>query len=304
MKSLNVFMLFSGLLAQAMTAGCQQNTFSGANNKKNGSGASNREPLPISANGVGRKDDSGNGGPLTNPAPNNGSSGKGDAGFATNDTAVIPTAPEPMYASTGTALYSVNPLSGVATMVGQFNSDTQVWDIAIDGKGKMFAVDAMTLYAVNPLTAELTRIMDHGVSPINALTVLSDGTMVLAGNGVYLIDDATRTLSTLVPPGTYISSGDIIALPDRKLYWATRSTQDPRYDQLLVVNPGDGSVSLAGSIGASQVWGLGYARSKTYAFTPNGDISIISHTTGQIESRFSSNAGTPWTGAATNPVYW
>ncbi len=304
MKALTVIILSAGLLVSTITASCKQSTFSGESVKNNESGSTKKKPQPISGDGPGGSNNSGFFGPQTTPTAKPEKSGKDDVGFATNDTGAIPTAPEPMYGVTATALYSINPLSGIATMIGTFNGSNQIWDVAIDGKGKMFAVDSTTLYAVNPITAKLTRIMDHGVKTICGLTVLSDGSMVLAGNGVYMIDAATRTQRTLVPAGTYMTSGDIIALPDRKLYWSTVTGQGPRYDQLLVVNPDDGSVSLAGSIGVSQVLGLGYAAGKTYAFTVNGDISIISHTTGQIESKLSSNTRIPWTGAATNPVSW
>jgi len=221
MNVLSILILSSGFLIPAITSGCQKSTFGGETGKKNSGGAGQ----PVVADGAGKRDDLGEGVVKKDPGTSSDKNTDDVDGFATDQTSAIPEAPEPMYAATARALYSVNPSSGVATLIGQFNGSTQIWDIAIDGKGKMFAVDSNSLFAVDPLTAQLTWIMDHGVNPINALTVLSNGSMVLAGNGVYLIDNVTRSLRTLVPAGTHMSSGDIIALPDRKLYWSARSSR-------------------------------------------------------------------------------
>ena len=166
----------------------------------------------------------------------------------------------------------------------------------------MYGVNGSALYYVNASTSVLSLIPTNGITAfgnINGLTALSDGRLVIAGNGVAIYDVTTHQLSTLVAPNEYQTSGDIIALPDGYLYWSVNANAG---NQLLKINPSTGAVTLVGTLSYSGVWGLGYANNTFYGFDSSGAVFQIDPATAQTTHQV--NTGISWYGAATNPVLW
>jgi hypothetical protein len=211
----------------------------------------------------------------------------------------VPT--EPVYLHTGSTLYSWDPDSGLLSLIGDFHNEEAaehmlITDIAIDGDGRFYGVTYEGLYGIDGHTAETWRIVDLTL-PLFGLTATSDGRLVGGGDGLYIIDTETGALDTLVPPGTYETSGDLVGLPDGLLYWAVRDGDD-----LVVVDPNTGASTRRGVIGVGSVFGLGFAGDALYGFTEEGQVLHIDASTGAV-LEMGSLPG-EWYGATTNPVVW
>jgi DNA-binding beta-propeller fold protein YncE len=129
------------------------------------------------------------------------------------------------------------------------------------------------------------------------LTCLSNGTLVIGGSALSLIDPATgRVIRTLVPAGGYTTSGDVIALPDGMLYW----TVDGGNDRVVRVDPSSGATTPLPLLGVNDVYGLGFANSQMFGFSSDGRVLTIDPTSGAVMQNQSLPGS--WNGATTNPV--
>ena len=217
-------------------------------------------------------------------------------------------ATEVMYGQSPSTLYSYDPSSHASTVIANFRlangSAVSVRDIAITTNGLMYAVDGANLYYVNAATGVLTKLPTQGISTfgnINGLTALSDGDLVISGDGIVIYNIASQTLTTLLAPGGYQSSGDIIALPDGNLYMAASTNGN---DHLIRINPTTGATFDLGSLGHEAVYGLGYADGVFYGFASNGQVFNITTTSTSVSTSGNVNTGIEWYGATTNPVLW
>jgi hypothetical protein len=215
-------------------------------------------------------------------------------------------ATEAMYGESSSTLYSYNPTTNQSTSIATFKlasgSSISIFDIAINTNGLMYGVDGSNLYYINATTGVVTLIPTTGLGnfgDINGLTALSDGTLVISGNGIAAYNIATQSLTTLLAPGGYQSSGDIIALPDDYLYMAVTTNGS---DHLVKVNPTTGATTDLGSLGQTGVYGLGYANGTLYGFATNGLVFEINPT--NAATSYASSTGINWYGATTNPVLW
>jgi hypothetical protein len=213
-------------------------------------------------------------------------------------------ATEAMYGHSQTKLYRYDPLNNVSTSIASFNGDTSsAFDIAITPSGLMYAVNGSGLFYVDASNGKTTKIQADGISAfgnINGLTSLSNGKLVISGNGIAIYDIATHKLSTLVAPGGYQSSGDIIALPDGYLYMAASNGSSS--DRLIQIDPNTGATRNIGSLGHTGVYGLGYAYNVFYGFDSTGRVFSIDAANASTQNL--SNTGITWYGATTNPVLW
>jgi hypothetical protein len=73
---------------------------------------------------------------------------------------------ETFYISTTTNLYTMNPATGVASLVGAFGSAGLMIDIAIDANGNMYGHDISddSLYSIDKNTGAATLIGSHGLA--------------------------------------------------------------------------------------------------------------------------------------------
>lgn len=218
------------------------------------------------------------------------------------DTSDPEVASEPVYINSGSTLYAFDPVARTATELGQFRDsgvlESGMTDIAIDLSGHMYGVAYTELYHINPTTAAITWVgtLDDRA---NALTFLSDGTLVAAGDGGIITVDPTTLRQSKLGGRGFTSSGDIVGLPDGYLYWSVEAGTN---DNLVRVDPRTGVCTELGSIGAGGVFALGYADGELYGFTSQNKVVVIDSSTGRA-TRTDSLTGT-WWGATTNPVLW
>ncbi|MBC7396482.1 MAG: cadherin-like domain-containing protein [Bdellovibrionales bacterium] len=214
-------------------------------------------------------------------------------------------ATEVMYGHTGTTLYLYDAFNHTTSAIANFSRavgrPTTVFDIAITANGLMYGVDGTSLYYIEASTGVMTEVFNDAAAfgNINGLTALSDGRLVLSGDGVAIFDLTTQKLSTLLAPSTYQSAGDIIALPDGFLYMAAMAAGS---DHLIKIDPASGQTQDVGSLGRLLVYGLGYANSTFYGFGFDGTIFQINQNNASTTTL--SNTNVNWNGATTNPVLW
>ena len=212
----------------------------------------------------------------------------------------IPIAQEVMYVHTSTILYSYNA-EGETGTIGQFYIENDfapnITDLAIDLNGSMYAVSVDALYRVDPTDARLEHVSDLAI-PLYGLTFLADGRLLGAGDGIYWVEPISGLMAEFVSSGNYQTSGDIVGLPDGKLYWTVIGG-----DGLVVVDPVTGQTDYIGDIGIENLWGVGYYDNALFGFSSAGSMCEINPANAEVVA-WESTSGQYWWGAASNPVHW
>ncbi|MCA9639814.1 MAG: hypothetical protein KC492_03940 [Myxococcales bacterium] len=198
-------------------------------------------------------------------------------------------------------LYELEPFSKSVQQIGKFDclNGLEMWDIAIDGDGRMvgaaMSISSGSLVEIDPSTAHCTPIAS-GSFP-NSLTYIPAGVLdptdeVLVGfsQGNYLRIDpltgATTQIGSMNPNSTgtnWISSGDVVSLQGGGTYATVRPllSGSTAIDSLVEIDPKTGQVlKVIGSTGFSQLWGLGFWAGTAYGFSANGQLVSIDLTTG------------------------
>lgn len=128
-------------------------------------------------------------------------------------------------------LYRVDPATFEVVSLGTFSFPGQtapdrITDIAMDRKGRMWAVGFEAVYAVDPATLECTLLVRQPGMELNSLAIVTSAMLtgreepdlMLAaeanGGGVYQVDPKTGALTKLGDLGAgLVSSGDLTWAP-------------------------------------------------------------------------------------------
>jgi len=210
-------------------------------------------------------------------------------------------ATEEIYVNTGSELYSLNPTTLSLTFVGEFKSGQQkienMTDIAVNSSGKMFGTTQDSLYQIIPTTADtlFIRTLDKEYM---GLTALDDNTLVAAGSSLDIISIYGNDTNTIIPSGTFETSGDIVALPDGLLYWSIKGEKG---DQIVAVDR-YGSIDHWGTLDTEGLYGLGYANDELFGFTKDNSVVVINPDEIVVKDEYELQGS--WWGAATNPLLW
>ncbi|MBM75628.1 MAG: hypothetical protein CMK59_09520 [Proteobacteria bacterium] len=226
-----------------------------------------------------------------------------DTGFEAAIDETEGQATEVMYLHTSSHLFSWND-SGDITEIGPFTlngvATPGITDLAIDLNGVMYGIARDELFVINAEDASLTFVCELSVE-LMGLTFLSDGSLMGAGDGIYMINPISGSTATFVADGQYTTSGDIVGHPNGLMYWTVIG--DHGEDELVSVDPSTGETTWIGSIGAERLWGVGYFDDNLYGFSSNGSIATI-NPSNAISLTTKETPGHYWWGAATNPVRW
>ena len=241
-----------------------------------------------------------------------------DAGFLTMDTGVEPDAgfpppaKEPVYIHTGTTLYSYEPDTNAPLRIGDFHDRNgplarQMVDIAIDLNGTMYGgtrepggeAVGNEVFLIDPETGFCTlRFLFDDT--LHGMTFLPDGRLVIAGEQVSVVEPSNGSVLLEFPAARdYETSGDIVGLPDGKLYWTVRGADT---DQVVRIDPASGRITALGDARLKSIFGLGYAEDQLFGFSSTGFVVVINPTNGAVlrQERLDGR----WYGATTNPVRW
>ena len=175
-------------------------------------------------------------------------------------------------------LYTINPATGVTTLVGAMG--VNLFDIAAYG-GKLYGINATSdLYSISTLTGAATEIGATGQS-FNALTFSSAGVLYAAGTDttdLYTINTSTGAAAKVsgeVTQAAYHSGGDLEFI-GTTLYLVTQTNGNSILD---TVNIGTGALTKVGNsnLGTDNVYGLSYSGGVLYGFSDNdGSSKVIS----------------------------
>ena len=160
-------------------------------------------------------------------------------------------------------LASYNTETGEFVYIG--NTSQVLTDIAVSADGRLFGTSFNTLYEVDLATAELTTIARYdGVTSMNALAFLPDGTLVAAGfntSDLFEVNIETAGLTSLGNIGA-ASAGDL-AVHEGELLMSTTS------GQLIAINVGlDASATTTTTLGS--------VSSTTYGLASQGENDLFS----------------------------
>ncbi len=205
------------------------------------------------------------------------------------------------YANTATALWALDLVTRTASYVATFTAtDAQpladIADIAIDGQGRLFAIDAGgTLYRVDPGSGACHYVGYVAGNPAG-LGVLADGTLVAAGRDLRLVSSVDGSLiDLLVPEGIFQTSGDVTLASDGTLLWTLHGDGG---DGLVRVDPVTKQRTvISASIEAASVWGLMSAGNSILGVTRHGLLLTMDPSSGAILA--SEAIPGEWRGAAT-----
>ena len=213
-----------------------------------------------------------------------------------------------VYAHSSSVLWAVDPRTNTLRNVGTFSfaagapPDHSMTDVAVDANGGLVGTTSSALYRIDTASAACTLIamlpIPSGVGSAGfvGLTYLPAGTLdpsseVLVGgasNGTYWRIDPSTGIATMlgqmrVGSTTYQLSGDFVSVQGAGTFATVRtanaSSGSP--DQLARVNESTGELTLIGSTGFQQIFGLAYYRNTLYGFTNAGQFISIDIMTGR-----------------------
>jgi hypothetical protein len=219
----------------------------------------------------------------------------------------VPVAQAPLYANTTNELFEIDPADGTMTSVGVFmNGNTKVdgmVDIAISMEGLLYGGTFDALWYIDPETANLKKVCDIDVA-MYALTFTSEGDLVAGSDdNIEIIDLDTCKASYLVKNSRYVTSGDLVGLPDGYLYWSVRGKDRDDPDGLVRVDPKSGNEVFIGNIGFGSLYGMAYYDEQLYGFSSKGQmVRIQPNSANSMLLGYSEDLS--WWGATTNPVVW
>jgi hypothetical protein len=229
-------------------------------------------------------DHGGGGGPADDPSQ------RGGGGF------------EAVFAHGYDALYRVDPDSLAIQPVGAFGwpaePDTMT-DIAVDSAGRIVGISFSVVYEVDPATARCRRLaaLDR---ELNGLSFVQgdDGEVLLGAaldGTVVRLDPQSGASTTLGSFGDGLtSSGDLVSV-DGFGTVATARTVDGWTDVLVSVDPSDGSATIIGDTGVTDIWGLGFWRNRVFGFTGYNELVVIDPESGA--ATVEGTGDVPWYGA-------
>jgi len=226
-----------------------------------------------------------------------------DDSAAGDDDTTEPDFTDYLYAHTSSTLYEVSPFAPyTVTSLGEFVGapGNGITDIALDLDGKMYVCGFDDVFQVDPDTLELTWLATFGGGTLNALTALSDGTL-LAGTGstIYRVEPATGTVTEYGTAPGWTFAGDMVGLPDGLLYMLMAAGQPTDPTSLVVFDPADGQATEVGPTGHGAMYGVGYAEDVIFGFNEGGQILEVDQQTGG--ATVLDTPGYAFWGAATNP---
>ena len=234
------------------------------------------------------------------------------------------------YAHTDDTLYALELATKKATAIGKFScvAGDRVIDVAMDGKGALFATTFRRFLSVDPKTGGCTVLATTTgeVDYPNSLSFVPAGTLdsdeeVLVGYGYHpdggiqdnyvRIDTTTGNMTfvgVLNPPNAttlYESSGDLIALSkeDNRAFLTVRPLAGGT-DRLAEIDPKTGMIKrIVGDTKQSRLYGLAYSGGAAYAFAESGSVFSIDLRNGATSAvTLGGASGVVWNGAAVTTI--
>lgn len=193
----------------------------------------------------------------------------------------------PMYAHSRDTLFTVTPGTFAITIVGTFDVDDLITDLAVTSEGLLYGISTTKLYRISPSTGKASLVSPVSGRTNVGMTFLRDGELLATDKegGVRRINPTTGAVTEIGGfGGGFATAGDLVAVADDTMY--AISDEGPVGDELennwlLTVNPDNGQATPVGQIGFARVYGCAFADGHVYAFTQDGKIIEIDPVTGR-----------------------
>jgi Bacterial pre-peptidase C-terminal domain len=173
---------------------------------------------------------------------------------------------------------TIDPTTGVFSPLSSASAAYN--DLASAPSGELFGASASSLYRIDRTTGTSAQIGNFGTSVnMDSLTFAVDSLYAAGSSGFYRINSATGSASLIANIPGFDSSGDLIYDGASGRFLATSknsAAKDSLYSIAL-----DGSATLVGDVGFSNVWGLALENDVLYGYTSNRLQVIIDRTTGK-----------------------
>lgn len=193
------------------------------------------------------------------------------------------------YGHTATALYRVDPVSQVATLVGNFDGCTYVNDIAIDKRGVIYGTTSTSLWMISGVDAHCTLVA-RGTFP-NSLSFVPENVLApeetLVGfegaDYVRINTSSGDKIKVGSMAGGYTSSGDVVSVIDGATYVTVKGNGCG--DCLVEVDPRTGNITTNwGDIGHVDVFGIAFWGGKVYGFANDGTLFEATLANGAVQA--------------------
>ena len=220
------------------------------------------------------------------------------------ETDLGPPGEAPMYANAASQLFAVDPSSDSIERVGAFELQgvpvERFVDMAMDGEGRLFGGTYDAIYEIGPTTASL-RYHCATTADLTAMAFDADGTLYVGGEStIQRLNLNDCSLETVFEGPEYETSGDLVGTPDGALYWSVTGDGE---DELVRLDPTDGSIEWVRKLGAQRLYGLGYMNGDVYGFSSFGKVVQASLVPTEAPHIIAS-VDEAWWGATANPSRW
>jgi hypothetical protein len=175
-------------------------------------------------------------------------------------------------------LSRINVLTGELAVLANLN--TTLTDIATSPDGRIFGISFSSLYNIDSVTGDLSKIGDFVTdNGMNSLEFSSNGELYGSSNSsnsdLYKINLETGRASSISSEDNtnFISSGDLAFIPSRNHFFASSRSTDNSGDILYSLGL-DGTSKKIGNIGFSNVWGLNFENGNLFGYTDQKQIII------------------------------
>ena len=211
-----------------------------------------------------------------------------------NAMAIEPAQPGLLYAVSATSLYTIDPATAQATLIGP-TTQTNLQGLAIDPATRELTASSTmntssSFYVLHSTTAASALVQSVPAGNIRALAYKDDTLFGATPTGkLYRLDLAKAQAALLgTAPGVYYHS--IAVQPSTGvLYGSMQASSGPVKDRIVTINPADGDTTLIGATGDGQA-------TPAIAFSPSGILYGLKGTGSTLNTLITID---PATGAAT-----
>ena len=193
------------------------------------------------------------------------------------DSGTPPPVAAEFYGHTATTLFRIDPVSRIATSVGDFDGCTYVNDIAIDKRAIIYGTTGTSLWIISGIDAHCTLVakgvFPNSLSFVPANVLAPEETLVGYEGADYVRINTSSGEKSKVGSmaGGYTSSGDVVSVIDGATYVTVKGNGCA--DCLVEVDPKTGSITKNwGPVGHVDVFGIAFWAGKVYGFANDGTL--------------------------------
>lgn len=207
-----------------------------------------------------------------------------------DETGEIPEIAE-VFGHSGQVLYRLDPDTKEVTEVGPFAGCTaSIIDIALDAESNMYGTAFSSLWSIDRMTAQCTKIADGSYPtslsfvPAGTLDAAAEALVGFDGSDYVRIDVATGAVTVLATLADGLeSSGDLVSVIGGETYLTVIGPGCNAGDCIVRLNPSNGLVlQNYGPLPYDQVFGLAFWGGRAYGFARSGDLFEIDFAGGVV----------------------